>query len=193
MSRLKKISGLAVFLAGLCGAGYGYSADVPGNIPVCYDFSCKTSALVQFTEQDWDQVKGLFYQNTDAAQERRRLRQAIAVMEKIVGTYTPTYRDVGLNWPPGRRSVGSDSGQMDCIDESINTTTYLNLLASAGLLKFHKVLDRAYRRSLFSQHWAAQIVETGTDQHYVVDSWFRKNGEPPIMVRGEVWHDLSLF
>ena len=160
---------------------------------VCYDFSCKTSVVVRFSEQDWNKVVGLFYLNSDAIEERQRIREAVATLESIVGTYTPTHRDVGKNWPPQSNGHEIESGQMDCIDESINTTTYLKLLESEGLLKYHLVRKRAYRQSIWNQHWAAQIVETSNGQHYVIDSWFKDNGELPILTTSEIWHDLSLF
>jgi hypothetical protein len=98
-----------------------------------------------------------------------------------------------MNWPANNESASLPSGQMDCIDESINTSTYLKLLEKDGLLKFHLVRERAYRRSLLTQHWAAQVVETANGQHYVIDSWFEDNGELPILVNGKAWHDLSFF
>ena len=83
-------------------------------------------------------------------------------------------------------------GQLDCIDESINTTRYLELFEQAGLLKFHRVTERAYRRSLFDQHWAAQLQDLKSSRRYVIDSWYGDNGEPPLMVSSERWMDLSL-
>ena len=35
--------------------------------------------------------------------------------------------------------------QMDCIDESTNSTTYLRILAGAGLLRWHRVEARVTR------------------------------------------------
>ena len=158
------------------------STEPPRAFKVCFDFSCKNAQQVSLTRQEWRKVTGIFFLNGSAAEERQRLKEAVAAMERLVGNYTPTYRDVGRNWPQDEE-LGSQSGQMDCIDESINTTTYLRLIEQAGLLKFHKVHDRAYRKSLFVQHWAAKIEELETGQTYVIDSWFEDNGELPVLVK----------
>jgi hypothetical protein len=193
MNIVKRGCAIAVFCCFCLGTVHNVSADVPGEFRVCYDFACKSSAMVQFSVKDWDKVVGLFYLNADASEERQRMREAVATMESLVGKYTPTHRDVGRNWPADHESTSLPSGQMDCIDESINTSTYLKLLEKEGLLKFHLVRERAYRRSLLTQHWAAQVVETENGQHYIIDSWFDDNGELPILVSGKVWHDLGLF
>ena len=193
MNLVKRACTIAVFCGYSLGAVPVASADVPGEFRVCYDFACKSSALVQFSQQDWGKVVGLFYLNADASEERQRMREAVATMESLVGNYTPTHQDVGRNWPANTDSTSLPPGQMDCIDESINTSTYLKLLEKEGLLKFHLVRERAYRRSFLTQHWAAQVVETANGQHYVIDSWFEDNGELPILVHDKVWHDLGLF
>ncbi len=168
-------------------------ADVPGAIKVCYDFSCKTTSKVQFNTEDWNKVTVLFEDNADAWEERQKMLEAVATIEEIVGTYTPTYRDVGKNWPINNSELAGKPGQMDCIDESINSTTYLKMMEREGLFKFHIVRDRAYRKSFLRQHWAAQIVETRNGHHYIIDSWFKDNGELPYLVKGEAWHNLGLF
>ena len=193
MNTIKKTIGLVVSWIFCSAFAQAESIDTLKEASVCYDFSCKTSVVVQFSEQDWNKVVGLFYLNSDAIEERQRILEAVATLETIVGTYTPTHRDVGKNWPLENNGPINKSGQMDCIDESINTTTYLKLLESEGLLKYHLVRKRAYRQSILNQHWAAQIVDTRNGQHYVIDSWFKDNGELPILTTSEVWHDLSLF
>ena len=78
------------------------------------------------------------------------------------------------------------------LDESLNATRFLTLLETQGLLRYHRVLERAYRRSLVTQHWAAQIEEVATGRRFVYDTWFKDNGRPPIMVSSERWHNLWL-
>ena len=84
-------------------------------------------------------------------------------------------------------------GQLDCIDESLNTTRYLVLFEQAGPAQVHQVGKRVYRRSILNQHWAAQVIDTTTSKRYVIDSWFEDNGEQPVLVSSERWHDLSLW
>lgn len=176
--------------------------DVTGNerealvkpIPVCYDFNCKNLANVSLTLAEWQTVtKGFSPTAVSAKQEREYIKEAIARLEELVGRYTPTWRDVGTNWSTVKGKDSSFPGQLDCIDESINTTTYLKLLAKEGRLKYHVVTERAYRRSLFDQHWAAQVVESANNESFVIDSWFYDNGEPPHIEPLATWADLSIF
>ena len=75
-------------------------------------------------------------------------------------------RDRALNLPKTDDIPESElfPGQQDCIDESINTTVFMRLFQQTGLLRHHRVLDRAYRRSIWDQHWAAEIEEIGTEE-----------------------------
>lgn len=165
----------------------------PSNMEICFDFACKTKNEVSLSIQDWSRVSKLFLLSASAAEERDRMKDAVALMETLVGQYTPTHRDVGRNWSREDESLNSIPGQMDCIDESINTTTYLGEIERAGFLKFHRVLKRVYRKSFPYQHWAAEIEEITTGQKYVIDSWFNDNGEHPVLVTSERWHDVGLF
>lgn len=163
------------------------------TIEVCYDFGCQSLQEVRLSDKEWYSITAIF-DAEDAMQERGQIKRAVARMESLVGRYTPTHLDKGGNLPvqTGDEQLVRLPGQLDCIDESINTSQYLALFAGAGLLKFHDAAGRVYRRSFLSQHWAAQVREKKTGRYFVVDSWFEDNGELPVLVASEVWHDLSL-
>ncbi len=168
----------------------GALADVAFD--VCYDFGCRHQIEVALNAKEWKSV-AMILDAEKASVERKQIKLAVARMEYLAGLYSPIHRDVARNLPVNTDTSSPSlfPGQLDCIDESINTTRYLELFERAGLLKFHRVAERAYRRSFFDQHWAAQLEELETNQHYVIDSWFRDNGEPPILVTRERWKDLS--
>lgn len=129
-------------------------------------------------------IKALFDHTSSAKTERASIRHAVAYMEQIAGQQLPTFNDVGGNYQAGI----VQNGQMDCIDESTNTTTYLTFFQQQGLLRWHTVEKRAFRAPyLLDQHWSAQIRERTTGRHYVVDSWFGDNGEPPLIQPLEDW------
>jgi len=157
---------------------------------ICYNYGCNRTARVRPAAWEWQTVVNQFKPPArSAAEERQMIRRAIAVLEYIAGTQTPTFRDRGRNpiiddWP----------GQMDCIDESTNTARYLELLQAQGLLRWHTVVGRAYRAPhLFDPHWAGQIVERETRDHYVVDSWHLDNGEPPFIQVLNEWLRKEAF
>ena len=162
----------------------------PPVIKVCYNYSCSRSAHVRPAVEDWEKLADLFKPAARTpAEERQMIRQAIARLEQLAGEQTPTWRDRGRNpivddWP----------GQMDCIDESTNTVRYLEVLQQHGLLRWHDVLERAYRAPfILDQHWAGQIVELQTGERFAVDSWHLDNGQPPYIQAISDWHSKAPF
>jgi hypothetical protein len=152
---------------------------------ICFDHSCTTVVTDSFTQDEWETAtQALRKPAATAVDERQAIARSIAVFEDIVGRHTGTSRDKGGNL----RGIGQP-GQLDCIDESTNTTTYLRLLEHAGLLRWHRVLEPSTRFGLFvgMPHTTAVIEDTGTGERYAVDSWFRDNGQPPYIARFDLW------
>jgi len=161
-------------------------------IPVCYDFGCKTRSVVNLPLTDWQSVANWFAEPAEnGKQEREQIKRAIGWMEVVIGRHTPT--SIDLEFDKAHDIDNRESGQLDCIDESVNTTTYLRLFESSGLLKHHVVIEEAYRRSLFDQHWAAQVRDLKTGERYAVDSWFQPNGYLPVIQKGGDWEDITLL
>ena len=154
------------------------------TLSICFDFGCKSRQEVYIHTPEWRAVEKLLTQSESAAEERARIAKAIAYMERIVGSMSPTGRDRGGNAFP----AGDASGQMDCIDESTNTTSYLSLFQERGLLKWHRVIDPVYRApQILDQHWAARIENLSTGEQFAVDSWFEDNGSPAYVQEVEAW------
>jgi hypothetical protein len=139
---------------------------------------------VKLSAEQWQQVRMVFAKPAGtAAEERAQIAAAIALFENIVGPMTGTAGDKGGNW----QGLGL-YGQMDCIDESTNTTIYLRLLQKYGLIRWHSAADRATRWSLFTwPHTTAVIMERDGDARWAVDSWFLDNGEPPFILPLDTW------
>lgn len=156
-----------------------------GRFSVCLNHSCETIVTQAISHEDWQRVSApLQPAAPTAAAERQAIGHALAVMEQIVGGLTGTASDKGGNL----RGFGLP-GQMDCIDESTNATSYLYLLESAGLLQHHTLTDRSTRFGLFvgMPHTTAVIRETATGRRYAVDSWFFDNGQPPAIIELSAW------
>ncbi len=164
------------------------------RIPVCYDFGCKSSSVVNLPINEWEEVTGWFIPVAETPElERTQIKKAIGWMEILIGRHTPTHRDLAFDLPAEDDVSYLFPGQQDCIDEAVNTTTYLRLLELNGLLKHHTVIEQAYRQAIFDQHWAGQIRENTTGSHYVVDSWFQPNGYLPIIQASVEWEDINLL
>ena len=161
------------------------SEPAPDRFSVCFDHSCRTIVTRSFSSLEWQRVTRPLQQPApDAAAERTALAQTLANMERVVGEKTGTAGDRG-----GNLAGFGQLGQMDCIDESNNSMTYLKLLAQDGLLIHHLVQDLATRFGLIAgmPHTTAVIMDIETQQRYAVDSWFFDNGESPVILPLEEW------
>lgn len=142
---------------------------------ICTDYHCDTGETVTLSPSQWQSVRDLFISDASPAEEREFIRQAIALLETIVGAITGTWRDMA-----GNVAGAGKGGQLDCISESKNTTTYLVLMLNDGLLKWHEIGERRLRHPLILNfHWTAVIVDRSNGQHFAVDSWPFDNGQPP--------------
>lgn len=155
------------------------------HFSVCYEHTCQQVVSRSLHPDEWRRITApLRVHLPTAADERAAIAVAVGSMESVVGQLTGTGQDRG-----GNLAGFGLSGQMDCIDESTNTTSYLTMLAADGLLKHHTVLDRATRFGLFAgaPHTTAVIQETGSGSRFAVDAWFFDNGEPPAVVDLHKW------
>ncbi|HED16147.1 MAG TPA: hypothetical protein ENI64_04930 [Gammaproteobacteria bacterium] len=152
---------------------------------VCYNHSCDTVVTQSLSAAEWSGIQTLFNPPaTTPEQERSSIAKAIAQMEQLVGRKTGTDRDKGKNL----EGLFSD-GQMDCIDESTNTTSYLRMMVSDGLIHWHSIEDRRTRYpSIISwPHTTAVIKDQQSGALYAVDSWFYENGRQPVIMPMQEW------
>jgi hypothetical protein len=155
------------------------------DFEVCASSGCRDVSPLGYTDSEWQSIRSIFEPvPTSAAEERERIKIAVAAMEQIIGVKNGTSGDA----PRNRRSEGTGS-QLDCIAEAANTTVALLLFQQEGLLQFHLVGYPQHRGFLRGRlpHNTASIYEKSTNAHYTVDSWFFKNGEPPVCVPVSDW------
>ena len=152
---------------------------------VCHGFSCRYTERVNLTDSEWSQILNMFeLDSTSAAQERDRIRQAVARLEQILGPKSGTELDRRRAPNTGKK------GQQDCIDESVNTMTYLTFLDRDGKLKYHDIGRAEVRGKIIDGKWpsnTATITEKATGERFVVDSFFHQNGELPEVVTLNLW------
>ena len=155
----------------------------------CFDFGCKSTQELHYSARDWDEIRALFTPaSVDSDAEKQAIRRAVATMERISGELSGTFRDKGGNYP------GYEiTRQMDCIDESTNTFQYLAALEELKLLKWHRVDYKQRRIVWFATHWTATITEIDSGERFVVDSWYRDNGELPYIQPLADWQNKRYF
>ncbi|MCW8945286.1 MAG: hypothetical protein OQL27_10970 [Sedimenticola sp.] len=166
-----------------------YAWNAPPSIDTCIDYHCDIIRTVRLSPEQWLEVRQIFSDNRTAEDERLQIRQAIAKMEQLIGKLNGTDKDLKEN-----DGEGSEIGQLDCIAESQNTTTYLKLIQQDNLLKWHQVGEQQQRTLwLFNIHWTATIIENTGTQRYAVDSWVYANGQPPVIQPIEAWQTGQTF
>lgn len=190
---MKKFFAVSIGLA-LCGCSTGLPIkkynDLPASVEafhICHGYSCTHKSAAGFTPQEWNAVSRIFTANPakTAEAERSKIGQAIALMERYSGAKTGTDID-------DAEAVGLKTGdkQMDCIDETVNTTQYVGLLQQAGLLKFHEKTEPTHRGYILNGTWphnTAVVREKDNGALWAVDSFYRKNGEEPYIVPRADW------
>lgn len=135
-------------------------------------------------------MRQIFSVVRSAPAERVAIGNAIGRLERIVGPKTHTDGDIGGTF----RKTGED--QMDCVDESTNTTIYLVMMQNDRLLKFHRVQQPIYRTPMTTMgtgkywpHFTAVVTDNTTHIAWAVDSWARDNGFPAEVLPLRDWID----
>lgn len=155
---------------------------------ICSGGGCVEIHQVGLSIEEWRAIEAVFTQKSSeenlASKERDLIAQAIGMLEKIIGEKTSTATDRA-----GTFGNSAYSGQLDCNDEAINTTTYLRLLIQQGLVKLHTVEDMRTRNFFFTgwPHSTAVMHENASGTRFAVDSWFYDNGVPATIVPFNVW------
>ena len=197
----------AVLASGCTHEGFGSSEkhfatfSVPepksATVHVCHAYGCQMRTKFTFTDADIAELTAIMKKwrtKADTAEdERRGVAYSIGWMETRVGNVIGTKDD-----RPGMDFAASgDPTQQDCVDEATNTTSYMTVLQTKGLIRHHKVstpfAKENYLRGVAGwTHWTAVLVENSNKQRWAVDSWIYANGENPAIVKAEEWYISSL-
>jgi hypothetical protein len=170
-------------------SSFGKPDAVPGNFSACYGYGCKYRARIALTEEEWRDVRAKFNPlPANASAERRQVAEAVARLEHLVSLRTGT----SVQQQHSRSNFG-DPTQLDCIDDSVNTWTYLTMLARDGLLRYHTVAGLAHRGSLLTLDFSntAVLVETGNGEQFAVDPWLADADVPPPVIPLAVWRSTD--
>lgn len=166
-------------------AEYGNEKPAPSGFNFCYAHGCRKTVRISIPESDWEKVRENFFPAPEnPAQERRRIAWAVGTLETLMGKLTGTHVDVGGSFTGSLRN-----NQLDCVDETVNTSTYLTMMINDGLILFHELREPG-SRGYFIWGWphtTAVIREISSGRHYAVDSWFFDNGTPPLVIPLDDW------
>ena len=159
-------------------------------IKVCSGYGCIISDRFSFTVEDNQHlIKSMANSTGTASGEREAIAQTIGLMERKARAklrYRPDVRKAYIK-------NSSKRGQMDCVDESLNTTAYLKHLHALGLLKFHKPNRRYAERGFILDgrypHKSAVITDQ-TGKRWTVDSWYGDDGQSAQVMEHAKWRKV---
>jgi hypothetical protein len=154
----------------------------------CHGFNCTAKSSVSVTPAEWRRVTALFSPPAKSAKaERQQIARAVAEMQKVVGAKSGTavhqwtHKDM-LILP----NMG-DPTQLDCVDEAVNTWTYMTLMEQNGLFRYHRVahLSGSHVFDVFTRNTAVmQEIDGG---YYAIDPSLVDFGVPPPVLKLKTW------
>lgn len=155
-----------------------------GAVPYQFEYAGAERTTISLVGARWGLVYKEFADAGDAAAERRAIARSVGLCEQAAGEQTPAWQD-----EPRSNAAPCMKGQLDCIAESENTTTFLLLFREHGLLRFHDVLRPVYRSQafVFDPHRTALIRERTSGMVFAVDSWVGKNGDDALVQEYGPW------
>lgn len=166
---------------------YKLNQDGSVVLELCYNWSCATRHPVLFHAQDMSRVLTIMAQCGGASihQRLQRLRMGVWLMEELAEKAVPILaNDTAMNIDD-RESPG----RTDCVDNSTNTTTYLQILSDLGQLPGWNIAPPEVRDifDIQSVHWTAVVTDGHDGRTWSVDSWFRPNGHLPFVMPLKSW------
>jgi len=157
----------------------------PGNFFACYGYGCKYKARIELTEEEWRPVRAMFDPPpANASAERTLVAEAVGEIESLVGLRT----GASVHQQDSRFNFG-DPTQLDCVDDSVNTWTYLTMLAHDDLLRYHTVAGLAHRGSLLTLDFSntAVLMQKSDGEKFAIDPWLADVGVPPPVMPLKLW------
>jgi len=169
----------------------GYVEPEGTRIVACHGYGCSRRQVIS--------VGGALLARADAFLRAGRAspeaeRRALA---RVVSAYT-AYLAASIGGKPdvpgSPAQMSGVHGQMDCLDETANTTSLLLVLQDKGLMTYHKV-ERPESRGFFLDgrypHFSAVIVERGSGLEWAVDPWRKAPGQMPEILPLVQWRQDS--
>ena len=169
---------------------YARTNPTPASFTECHGFSCAEVSSVSLSPQQWRRVAAVFRPRAaNPAAERRQIAHAVALMQRLVGAQTGT----GVHqWTHENMMIKPNLGdmtQLDCIDEAVNTWTYMTMMERHHLFRFHRVTELAYAglpRDTNPRN-AAVVQDKGSGEYFAVDPSLVDFAVPPPVIPLKAW------
>ncbi|KFG67473.1 hypothetical protein JH26_22835 [Microvirga sp. BSC39] len=169
----------------------GYVEPIGSRIIACHGYGCTRRLALSVDGGLLSRASGMLRsaQGSPTAE-----RQALA---EVIRSYT-AYLAASLGGKPdvpgSPAQMSGVHGQMDCLDETANTTSLLLVLQEHGLLAHH-VVEHPESRGFFLDgrypHFTAVITEKRSGAGWAVDPWKKAPGQRPEILPLDQWRQDS--
>ena len=170
---------------------YRIHADGAVTLRICFNWSCASRQHLHYTARDMREVaRQMAICPAKGLQQRlQQLRIGVWQMEKLAQRYQPLLaNDEAIN----TLDQGRD-GRMDCIDNTSNTSTYLQVLHDLRLLPGWLLAPPQVRDRLsMAVHWTAVVIDKNDATPWSVDAWYRPNAHLPFVMPLADWKNSAL-
>jgi len=150
---------------------------------VCHGFNCSERSPAIISADQWRRVTAIFKPRAkNARHERQQIAQGLAVIQTIVGPQTGTDAH---QWTHKNMFVipnGGDLTQLDCIDTSVNTWTYMTLMERSRLFAFHRVAPLSY-----GPVRNTAVLQELNGGYFAIDASLVDVGVPPPIMPLATW------
>lgn len=169
----------------------GYVGPSGSRIIACHGYGCVRRMAISVDGAWITRARAALRSGqTSPDAERRALGEVIRSYTAYLATSLGGKPDAPGS-PPQMSGV---YGQMDCLDETTNTTSLLLILQEQGLLTHH-VVEYPESRGFFLDgrypHFTAVIAEKRTGTAWAVDPWEKAPGQRPDILPLTQWRQDS--
>jgi hypothetical protein len=169
----------------------GYVGPTGTRIIACHGYGCARRQVISVDGSLLGRASAILRAGSASAEaERQALAQVVSAYTAYLASSIGGRPDV----PGSPAQMSGVQGQMDCLDETANTTSLLLVLQSHGLLNYHEV-EPPESRGFFLDgrypHFSAVITEKRSGQEWAVDPWRRAPGQKPEILPLVQWRQDS--
>lgn len=169
----------------------GYVSPAGTRIIACHGYGCARRQAIS-VDGPWLSRAGSLLKvgRSSPEAERRALAQVVSAYTAYLAAAIGGRPDV----PGSPVQMSGVHGQMDCLDETANTTSLLLVLQEQGLLTYHRVRSPESRGFFLDgryPHFSAVITERSSGQEWAVDPWRRAPGQKPEILPLNRWRQDS--
>jgi len=156
---------------------------------VCHGFGCTEVSRASLSKDAWRRVVAIFRPPAkDAQAERQRIARGVALIQLLVGEQTGTAAHQWTHKDMVILPNLGDTTQLDCVDEAVNTWTYLTLMERGGLFRFHHVAQLSNAGDLSDPNMRnTAVLQEKNGNYFAIDPSLVDVGVPPPIMPLATW------